>query len=138
MFDSQAEKLNIKTSLRRRFRSVAMELFQNLIRHRSGKHLSLFRVRNLPNGHLSILTCNMTSMPSSEKLQRKFHLLQNTMDLKEHYLKKLAFKAENPGMDQGDLGLEICFRHTELSKLKVIPRESDLALVCLIFYQKSI
>ena len=74
------------------------------------------------------------SRPSdSEKLKKKFQILKKSNNLKLHFQQKLQTKTSDPEPEQGDLGMEICFRHTLKQNLQVFPVGPDLNLIYIEF-----
>lgn len=112
---------------------IAMELFQNIRRHRLADRLSLLRIRQLPDHQIQFHTFNLAHSPTSEKLKKKFQILKKTANLKLHFQQKLLTKATEPEPEQGDLGMEICFRHTTKQNLRVFPVGPDLDLIYIEF-----
>ena len=112
---------------------IAMELFQNIRRHRLADRLSLLRVRQLPDHQIQIRTFNLAHSPTSEKLRQKFQILKKTDNLKLLFQEKLLRKAADPDPEQGDLGMEICFRHTHKQNLHIIPVGPELDLIYIEF-----
>lgn len=112
---------------------VAMELFQNIRQHRIADRLSLLRVRQLPDHQIQIHTFNLAHSPTSEKLKKKFQILKKTNNLKFHFQQKLKTKALEHDPEQGDLGMEICFRHTVKQNLQIFPIGPELDLIYIEF-----
>jgi hypothetical protein len=133
LLEVEATKLRLGKKLKKRFCMIAMELFQNIRRHRLEDRLSLLRVRQLPDHLIQIRTFNLAHSPTSEKLNKKFQILKKTDNLKLHFQKKLLKKAAEPEPDQGDLGMEICFRHTIKQNLKIFPVGPELDLIYIEF-----
>ena len=133
LLEVEATKLQLGKKLKKRFCMIAMELFQNIRRHRLSDRLSLLRVRQLPDHQIQIRTFNLAHSPSSEKLRTKFQILKKTDNLKNHFQEKLKNKAAEPDPKQGDLGMEICFRHTHKQFLKIFPVGPELDLIYIEF-----
>ncbi|HOY94606.1 MAG TPA: hypothetical protein PK509_02630 [Catalimonadaceae bacterium] len=129
LLEVEATKLRLGKKLKKRFCMIAMELFQNIRRHRLADHLSLLRVRQLPDNQIQIRTFNLAHSPTSEKLKQKFQILKKTDNLKLHFQRKLLSKASDPEPEQGDLGMEICFMHTQKQNLQIIPVGPELDLI---------
>jgi predicted lipase len=129
LFEVEATKLRLGNKQKKRFCMIAMELFQNIRRHRVIERLSLLRIRQLPDLQIQIRTFNLAHSPTSEKLKEKFHILKNTNNLKLHYQQKLLSKTSETNRQQGDLGMEICFRHTLRQNLQIIPVGPELNLI---------
>lgn len=133
LLEVEATKLGLSKRLKKRFCMIAMELFQNIRRHRLADRLSLLRVRQLPDHQIQIHTFNLAQSPSSEKLREKFQFLKKTNNLKRHFQQKLLIKTSEPEPEQGDLGMEICFRHTYKQYLQIFPVGPDLDLIYIEF-----
>jgi hypothetical protein len=133
LFEVEATKMRLGKKLKKRFCMIAMELFQNIRRHRLADRLSLLRVRQLPDHQIQIHTFNLAHSPTSEKLKEKFHILQKTDNLKLYFQQKLQNKVSETNPEQGNLGMEICFRHTHKQNLQIFPVGPELDLIYIEF-----
>jgi hypothetical protein len=133
LFEVEAGRMRLGKKLKKRFCMIAMELFQNIRRHRVADRLSLLRVRQLPDHQIQIHTFNLAHSPTSEKLKKKFQILKKSTNLKLHFQQKLQTKTSDPEPEQGDLGMEICFRHTLKQNLQIFPVGPDLNIIYIEF-----
>jgi hypothetical protein len=115
---------------------IAMELFQNLKRHANHGHLALLRISEKIPGIYEISSMNFANVVSSKRLSGKHHELSETSDYRQHFREKLRKKYETHD-SPGNLGLDICFRNSTRSKLKLVPFDKELNLIYLSFTLKK-
>jgi hypothetical protein len=118
---------------RKRILVVAMELFLNLKRHASKEHLALLRIRKEESGDYEISSINFAETTPTENLSKKHAELLLKKDYRQNFKNKLSEKvltSEKPG----NLGLDICFRQSSGSKMRIFPYSNTLALIYISFF----
>jgi hypothetical protein len=118
---------------RKRILVVAMELFLNLKRHASKEHLALLRIRKEDSGKYEISSINFAETSPTENLSKKHAELNLEKDYRQNFKNKLSEKVLT-SKKPGNLGLDICFRQSNGSKLRIFPQSSTLALVYISFF----
>jgi hypothetical protein len=117
---------------RKRILVIAMELFLNLKRHASRDHLALLRIRKEDSGQYEISSINLAEINPSEKLSRKHAELSKLTDYRQNFKKKLTEKLSS-GSEPGNLGLDICFRQSSGSRMRIFPYSNTLTLIYISF-----
>jgi hypothetical protein len=117
---------------RKRILVIAMELFQNLKRHSNHNHLALLRIRKNDKGDYVISSINFADSVSTGKLAGKHSELTETRDYRRNFREKLEKKMSS-SEPPGNLGLDLCFRNSSMSRLRLFPYSEDLSLIYLSF-----
>jgi hypothetical protein len=117
---------------RKRLLVVAMEMFQNLVRHGLHNRISLLRIRKTRDSGYRISSLNFANEESSRCLSGKHAKLSGVDDHRKNFRDKLLRKLQikEPA---GNLGLDICFRNSRESKLRLIPSDNNQNLIFLSF-----
>jgi hypothetical protein len=118
---------------RKRIIVIAMELFLNLKRHASREHLALLRIRKEDSGKYEISSINLAEAKPTESLSKKHADLILEKDYRQNFKNKLSEKVltrEKPG----NLGLDICFRQSNGSKMRIFPYSNTLTLIYISFF----
>ena len=118
---------------RKRILVVAMELFLNLKRHASSEHMALLRIRKEDSGGYQISSLNFADSGHTTKLSTKHRELCEETDYRQHFKKQLAEKVLLNGQP-GNLGLDICFRQSSKSSIRLFPYSSTLTLIYISFF----
>jgi len=134
LLESVSEKFSFTATQKKRFIRVAMELLQNLTKHRSKKFLSIFKLRLSTKGEIKLITFNIALEPTSEILEHKFQKLKEADDFRKLFKEKLIEKITHKESVPGDFGLDLCFRNSTFQELKIFPREAGQHVIYLAFH----
>jgi hypothetical protein len=126
-------KLTKDKSQKKRALSIGIELFQNILKFRDEKHLSLIRFRKEGENRILISAINYTHSDHAERLGLKFEKLDQSENLREDFRYKLARRWKIQGENLGDFGLDFCFRFSSSHRLRRLTTASGDELVVLTF-----
>lgn len=117
---------------RKRLLIVAMEMFQNLVRHGLHNRISLLRIRQTGDSGYRISSLNFADEEASRRLSGKHEKLSGIEDFRKNFREKLLHKLQVKE-PSGNLGLDICFRNSKESRLRLFPSDKNQNLIFLSF-----
>lgn len=130
--DSGIKLLPMNHGDRKRLLVVAMELFLNIRRHGTHHKLAVLRIAQTSGSGYVISSINYADALEVSRLSGKHRTLLGVKDYRKNFRDKLQHKLIVPE-PAGNLGLDICFRNSSASTLRVIPAAENLQLIHLSF-----
>jgi hypothetical protein len=132
LVDDRIRRISDNIADRKKILVIAMEMFQNMMRHGNHEHLSILRISENSENQFRITSMNFANANESRRLAGKHLKLCGVQDHRRNFREKLQqkFPITEPA---GNLGLDICFRNSSSSSLKMVPGNGNLELIHLTF-----
>jgi hypothetical protein len=132
LVDDRIRRISDNVADRKKMLVIAMEMFQNMMHHGNHEHLSVLRISENGGNHFRITSMNFANADESRRLAGKHRKLCGVQDYRRNFREKLEQKLTNTE-PAGNLGLDICFRNSSSSSLRMVPGKGNLDLIHLTF-----
>jgi hypothetical protein len=131
--DKQTKNLGLPIASQRKIFRIGMELYQNLVSHRHPNHLGLLRITVDSTDKVRIVSINFCRKEKLDLAEKKFLSLKDSKDARINFMRKLVEKTDSNGKNQGDFGLDFCFRYSKEKYFQKFTRSNSPDIIYLAF-----